>query len=119
MGKAEDLEGSSQESTIRVRRSVYKQKSFDDEFQLGKSKASDEEEDASKLKETCSSLSREALGYLNPMNIVNLFTVFNLIASYDFKKTLVADLLSGLTVGVMHIPGTFFAKSSCPIDGLM
>lgn len=33
-----------------------------------------------------------------------LFTIIKWLSEYDVKKCLVNDLISGLTVGVMHIP---------------
>jgi hypothetical protein len=33
-----------------------------------------------------------------------LFTIVNWLSEYDVKKCLINDLISGLTVGVMHIP---------------
>ena len=112
MNEGDDsVPGISQEGqTIRVRRNVYKQRSFDDEFKLSKPKhvPNEDEEESSKFKEACGSFGLKLVSYLHPMNILNLFTIFNLVASYNFKKTLIADILSGLTVGVMHIPGKNF-----------
>jgi MFS superfamily sulfate permease-like transporter len=41
---------------------------------------------------------------LNPIRLLNVFTIFNLIAEYNIKQDLVADILSGITVGIMHVP---------------
>lgn len=40
-----------------------------------------------------------------------IISIFDWLFVYDFKKFLINDFISGLTVGIMHIPqGIFFTK---------
>jgi hypothetical protein len=38
------------------------------------------------------------------LKIVRLFTVFSWLTDYKLKNQLIKDLISGCTVGIMHIP---------------
>ena len=38
---------------------------------------------------------------LNIFKFYKLFTIFNVIIQYDFKKLLIKDIISGVTVGIM------------------
>lgn len=47
----------------------------------------------------------------NPLNnfqpckmFLSIFPVFSWMSKYDIRKDLISDLISGFTVGVMHIP---------------
>jgi hypothetical protein len=52
------------------------------------------------------------------LKFFKLFTPLPWFSGYNFKKQFVKDLISGLTVGIMHIPqGTFtFTIGLIPID---
>lgn len=55
------------------------------------------------------------------LKFYKLFTIFNVILEYDFKKSLIKDIISGITVGIMHIPqGLAYGSltSLTPIYGL-
>jgi hypothetical protein len=36
--------------------------------------------------------------------IYKLFSILDMIIEYDFKNRFIIDLISGITVGIMHIP---------------
>ena len=40
----------------------------------------------------------------NLLEIYKLFTIFDMIMKYDFKNRFIKDIISGITVGIMHIP---------------
>jgi hypothetical protein len=42
--------------------------------------------------------------FLALLKFYKIFTIFNVIVEYDFKKLLIKDVISGITVGIMHIP---------------
>ncbi len=75
-------------------RKAYTQKQFDKEFAITTHK--DTFSYKNKLKRFATDL--------HPRNLISVFTVINLVTEYDFKKNLIPDVLSGLTVGIMQIP---------------
>lgn len=81
---------------IEINRPVYKQKEFDQEFSI----TNKSEPENNLLKKTLKNIAIK----FYPNNILGIFTILNLITEYDYKKNLISDLLSGFTVGVMHIP---------------
>lgn len=78
-----------EESSVLFRnRPVYTQKNFENEFQsiqFNKKKSS-----------VTKGLKNFAHSY-HPANLLNIFTILNLITEYDFKKYFISDLISGLT----------------------
>ena len=92
---------------VSVSRRAYNLKEFDKQFKRGQSLRTKQRAD---LKD-----------YFSLRKLLSLFTIFDLIAGYDYKRNLIADLLSGLTVGVMHIPAAlaYGALTSLnPVNGL-
>jgi MFS superfamily sulfate permease-like transporter len=98
---------------VKIERPCYNQKKFDTEFMLAK------EESAKKRK--VSALFRVIFAKFSISNILGIFTIFDLVSRYEYKKNLLPDILSGLTVGVMHIPAglAYGALTSLsPVNGL-
>lgn len=79
-------------ATFSISRPIYTQKQFDEKFEI---------KNPTKTKK---STAKALLRALDPRRILNLFTILRLITEYNFKNDLIADLFSGLTVGIMHIP---------------
>jgi hypothetical protein len=77
-----------QSSNVQINRPCYNQKNFEDKFLLNKISSP---ESRTKVKAV------KLLKQINFMNIFGIFTILDLITRYDFKKTLIADILSGLT----------------------
>jgi hypothetical protein len=64
---------------------------------------------------------KKVISIFNPINILKLFTIINMISEYNFKKYLISDIVSGFTTGVMHIPAgiAYGALTSLnPVNGL-
>ena len=80
---------------LEVHRTVYNQKSFDETFLV---------KENYRRKSLMSSKIRHLARTYNPANLIKIFTFLNVISEYKFKINLVADLFSGLTVGIMQIP---------------
>lgn len=78
---------------INVNRQAYNQKQFDNEFFL---------KDPKKENKTLNYT--RSIKSLDPRRILNIFTILNLIAEYNIRQDLIPDLLSGITMGIMHIP---------------
>jgi MFS superfamily sulfate permease-like transporter len=90
---------------INIQRPAFKQNDFDSEFKL--------KIDTNKKKLIKNNF--------DPRRLLNIFTILNLITEYNFKKDLIADLFSGFTVGIMHIPVSlaYGALTSLnPVNGL-
>lgn len=76
---------------LTIKRPVYTEKELEDEFLV--------KEEAIKRSDT-----RSLFKCLDLRQLLNLFTFFNLISEYDFKNDLIPDIMSGFTVGIVHIP---------------
>jgi Leucine-rich repeat (LRR) protein len=90
---------------INIQRPAFKQNDFDSEFKL-------------KIDTNKKKLIKNKF---DPRRLLNIFTILNLITEYNFKKDLIADLFSGFTVGIMHIPVSlaYGALTSLnPVNGL-
>jgi solute carrier family 26 (sulfate anion transporter), member 6 len=90
---------------INIQRPAFKQNDFDSEFKL-------------KIDTNKNKLIKNNF---DPRRLLNIFTILNLITEYNFKKDLIADLFSGFTVGIMHIPVSlaYGALTSLnPVNGL-
>ncbi|RNA41758.1 prestin [Brachionus plicatilis] len=95
---------------VSVNRPAFSQKEFDSKFST---KAESNGEKGSKI--------RTILAKLSPINLLGTFTILSFITEYNFKKYLITDMLSGITVGVMHIPSSlaYGALTSLnPVHGL-
>lgn len=79
---------------IHIKRSVFNQKQFDQSY-LNQTQSS---------KRTWSSRVKPLIQQFSSANILGIFSILNVIAGYKFKDHLVADILSGITVGIMQIP---------------
>ena len=58
---------------------------------------------------------------LDLLKFYKLFSIIDMFVTYDFKKMFLKDFISGLTVGIMHIPqGLAYGSltSLTPIYGL-
>ena len=73
---------------ISIRRPVYKQKEFDDEFLI--------KERTGKKSNVKNGL-KKILLKLDPRNMLKMFTIINLVTEYNFKNNLLSDLFSGIT----------------------
>ena len=73
---------------INIRRPVYKQKEFDDEFLI---------KEITKKKTNVKNEFKKVLAKFDPRKILRMFTIINLVTEYDFKNNLLSDLLSGFT----------------------
>lgn len=78
------------ERKLTINRSVYTLKKFNEQYSI--------KEPVKRIKST------SLLSSLDPRRLLGIFTILNLITEYNVKKDLVADIFSGLTVGIMHIP---------------
>ena len=89
---------------VNTTRLAYNQKQFDNEFSIIK---------ANKLSENAKKkidFKRYLFKIFDPRRILSLFTILNLITEYNIKEDLLADFLSGITVGILHIPAGFYLK---------
>ena len=84
---------------IQITRPVYNQKQFDQEFLLNKNKH-----------ENKSFRCKQIIKSFDPSRLLSVFTILNLITEYNFKNDLIPDILSGFTVGIMHIPAVYNFK---------
>jgi hypothetical protein len=90
----------SEKSTLglKIDRSIYNIAKFEKEFSSHYKKP--HASAASNIKTNLKKLS----SIYHPKNILNIFTILNLASEYKFKEYLIPDIISGLTVGVLHIP---------------
>lgn len=80
---------------VNVNRCVLNQEVFDQRF------LNEKNEEKKTLGESGVKLMKKSF---NPAKFLNIFSILNVITSYNFKNCLVADIISGLTVGIMQIP---------------
>jgi hypothetical protein len=86
-------------------RLAYSQNQFDNEFSIiNANKLKNNNDNSKKTFE----FNHNLFKYLDPRRILNLFTILNLITEYNIRKDLLADFLSGITVGILHIPAGFY-----------
>jgi hypothetical protein len=90
----ENINVSATRNRVVINRPVYTQKEFQNEFGI-KSK-----EQHTPLKQRFVKFLR----YFDPRNLIGIFTILNWVSEYNIKSDLIPDILSGLTVGVFHIP---------------
>ncbi len=83
---------------LKIDRSIYNIAKFEKEFSSHyiKPRASVTSNIKSNLK--------KLLAIYHPKNVLNILTILNLASEYKFKEYLIPDIISGLTVGVLHIP---------------
>ena len=81
----------SQKEKLIINRPVYTQKQFENEFSI---KAPNQ--------------TKSIFQSIDPRRLINIFTIINLITEYDYKNDFIPDLMSGFTVGIMHIPQVSF-----------
>ncbi len=72
------------------------QKKFDDNYKCVRK--------LSKKKSLWSRHVKPIIKRYNPSKLFSIFTIFSVISNYNIKECLVADIFSGITVGVMQIP---------------
>jgi hypothetical protein len=82
------MDNDTSEKRIIVNRQIYSYKKFESEFAIEHDEAKD-----STLRKNLS----KSLRFVDPRNLLGVFTILNWISEYNFKADLIADLLSGLT----------------------
>jgi hypothetical protein len=86
------VESTIHNQNVQINRPYYNQKSFEDKFLLSKIVQT-----KPKIQNVAAKMLKQLTAKMNLTNIFGIFTIFDLITRYDFKKTLIADFLSGLT----------------------
>ncbi len=86
---------------LEVNRTVYNQKKFDVEFLTQKVNI---QNSGSEKKRLVKIILKNILKFFDPRKLITIFSIFNVINEYDLKNYLVADVFSGITVGIMQIP---------------
>jgi hypothetical protein len=81
-----------QNRNVQINRPCYNQKSFEDKFLLSQIVSTKPTKKSKAVK-----VLKQLTAKINIANIFGIFTIFDLITRYNFKKTLIADILSGLT----------------------
>ena len=79
-------------------RPAFYQKEFDHEFSIEKEITNKD------VKRSIKRSFTKIAHSFDPRKLLGYLTILNLITEYDFKNWFVADILSGLTVGIMQIP---------------
>ena len=82
-------EEASSPSRIRINRPVYSKKRFEDEFRINNQ--------PSLTKKTLCNKANEFARLINPIRLLNLFTIIDLFATYKVKLYLLSDIISGVT----------------------
>jgi hypothetical protein len=72
---------------IVLNRPMYTQKEFESEFGIK------EKQSRASLKKKCIKCMR----FIDPRNLIGIFTILNWVSEYNFKSNLIPDILSGLT----------------------
>ena len=114
---------------LRIKRPAYNQKRYRQEFAFAELDATTDDTYSKDLFATshkqrrCSSSLFKTIfnDYIHPRNLLHIFTIIKFAIEYDFKKCFLADLFSGVTVGVMHIPAglAYGALTSLnPVNGI-
>lgn len=80
---------------LKINRPIYNIAQFEKEFSSHYKK---------QKKSTLSKVAKHLIATYNPKKILSIFTIVNLLSEYKYKEYLVSDIISGLTVGVLHIP---------------
>lgn len=84
-------------AVLKVERPFYEQHQFNSALYYDNSK--DEK------KTVCSN----PMENVKPFKIfLSMFPIFSWLPKYDFKRDLISDIISGFTVGVMHIPQGYY-----------
>ncbi|XP_033744997.1 LOW QUALITY PROTEIN: prestin-like [Pecten maximus] len=82
-----------------IDRPVFSQQKFDEGFEPGTRPQSTLRQSLSKAKSKCQCSRNCCLKFL-----YGIFPFFDVLKEYNVKKDLSGDIVSGLTVGIMHIP---------------
>jgi hypothetical protein len=72
---------------IEINRPVYTHKQFETEFGVK------DKPKRNLVRHEC----KKFLRFLDPRNLIGVFTILNWISEYNFKLNLISDILSGLT----------------------
>lgn len=110
-GMVDDQDNTAHSTRLQIDRPIYTHARLEKEF--GQSREESKPRAAGVL--------RQVLRALNPINFLRIFTVFQWVSEYNFKSNLLADLISGITVGIFHIPAAlaYGALTSLnPVNGL-
>lgn len=85
--------GTSEEAStprrIRINRPIYSKKRFEDEFRINNQQTP--------TKKTLCNRANEFACLINPIRLLNLFTIIDLFATYKVKLYLLSDIISGVT----------------------
>ena len=84
----ENESGSTSNRTLTLKRPVFNQKEFDNEYLIRNQESNRE----SKI---------NLFSLFDPRRFIRLFTILNLITEYNFKNDFIPDLIAGFTVGVV------------------
>ena len=84
---------------IVIERTVFSQKTFDDQFEPGRRPTSTIQE---RTKRQISKYSRSPSCCKD--FLFTIFPILGVLKSYNIRTDLSGDIISGLTVGIMHIP---------------
>ena len=87
-----------------ISRPIYNQGKFQNEFATDLKDVS--HDNKSRSRQVCHKL----ISFIHPRNLLEIFTIINLIVEYDFKKNLFADLFSGLTGKLIKIFSFWFPE---------
>ena len=91
----EDHSANVEKCTLNIQRSIFKQSEFNNAYQNTVT---------SKKSSTWSSSIKSLLKNCDPRKILNIFSILNVIVSYNLKQNIICDIFSGITVGIMQIP---------------
>lgn len=96
---------------ILVERSLFSQKNFDENFEAG-ARPSPTLRDMMRKKVSKCVCSGDCVKKF----FINLFPFINIMKAYSIRDDLMGDVVSGLTVGIMHIPqGRFLSMLFCSL----
>nr|BBA68353.1 putative prestin [Phreagena okutanii] len=87
------------EPGILIERSVFSQKHFDESYDAGSRSPSTLNEVVLKRLSKCACSGSCVKGF-----IFTIFPFINIVKNYSIREDLLGDIVSGLTVGIMHIP---------------
>lgn len=81
-----------QQARVRIDRPAYTNTRFESEFRIV-----DDESNNLKNRYVCQKRFKQIALMLNPLRLLNLFTILDVLANYKCKLYLVYDIMSGVT----------------------
>ena len=73
------------------KRTIFNQKQFQSEFALDCNTEKNAQNHENKKNK------KKLISCLHPRNLLNIFTIVDVLLKYEFKKNFIADMFSGLT----------------------